>query len=112
MNTANVKTVLMNLALLALVATPVFFLLVWIQGLTTGAEGSGDFGYVVTTGAVYYLNNIIPILVGGLVHQVIWVSLPEGWSSSRAKLVALLVSPVIPLAVWIAWGGPVWSLLD
>lgn len=111
MSTAKIKTALMNLLLLALVATPIFFFLVWAQGLITGAEGSTEVGYVLTTGAVYYLNNLIPILIGGLVHQIVWVCLPQGWSSSKTRAVALVLAPVIPVAVWVAWGGPARSLL-
>jgi hypothetical protein len=111
MNTSVVTTVGKNLALLALVAMPLFFVLTWIQGLLGQAARATDLGYVAETGGVYYLSNLIPVLVGGLIHQIFWLVLPRTWPSARRRIVALLLAPVIPVAVLLAWGGSAGSLL-
>lgn len=110
MNGEVLKAALKNLTLLALVAMPMFFLLVWIQALLGRATGATDLGYVIETGGVYYLTNLIPVLVGGLVHQAIWLALPGEWSKLVRRIVALLLTPLIPIAVLISWGGPAGSL--
>lgn len=111
MNRNTMTTALKNLALLALVAMPLFFLLVWIEALLGNAMGARDRSYVLETGGVYYLTNVLPVLVGGAVHQALWLALPRKWTAGRRKAVALLLTPVIPLAVLVSWGGPAESLL-
>jgi len=111
MNREVLGTALKNLALLALVAMPLFFVLVWLQALLRSATGARDLGYVLETGGVYYLTNLVPVLVGGAVHQILWILLPRQWPNARRKAVALVLTPVIPLAVLLSWGGPAESLM-
>ena len=94
-----VVTALKNLGWLVVVALPLFFLLTWVQALVAGAEGSRDLGYVLETGAVYYLTNLPPVLVGGVIHQVIWLVLPRAWPRTRRMIMALVVAPLIPITV-------------
>lgn len=112
MNKSAVTTVVKNLALLALVAMPLFFALTWIQGLVGRAAGATDLGYVAEAGGVYYLSNLIPVLVGGLIHQVFWLVLPRAWPITRRRIMALLLAPLIPVAVLLAWGGSAEGLLN
>lgn len=104
--------VLKNLALLAFVVTPVFFVLVWIQALFQQASGVTDLGYVLETGGVYYLSNLIPVLVGGIIHQLLLLVLPGEWTNTRIRSIAFLLAFVIPITVWLSWGGPVSSFLN
>ena len=95
------KTVLLtglkNLGWLGLVAFPAYFLLVWIQVLINGAEGSRDLGYALETGGFYYLAYVMYVLLGGLVHQILLLFLPRSWSPSQRRGAAVLLTPVIPL---------------
>lgn len=104
------NTALTNLVLLVLVAMPLFFLLVWIQSLLGQVAGATDVGYVIETGGVYYLTNLLPVLVGGLVHQAVWLALPGEWLKIVRRIVALLFTPLIPIVVLLSWGGPAESL--
>jgi hypothetical protein len=97
MTKAALLTALKNLGWLALVAFPAFFLLVWIQALIGGAEGSRDLGYVLETGGFYYLAYVMYVLLGGLVHQISLLFLPRSWSPSQRRGAAVLLTPVIPL---------------
>lgn len=112
MNKTALSTVIRNLALLALVVLPLFFVLVWAQALFARAADATNLGYVLETGSVYYLTNVVPVLLGGLIHQVIWLLLPNAWPGRRRRMVALLLAPVIPMAVLVSWGGPAGSLLS
>lgn len=112
MNWNSLTTALKNLALLVFLAMPLFFLFVWIQALLRNGTAARDLGYVLETGGVYYLTNLLPVLIGGAVHQVFWLALPRKWPDGGRKAVALLLTPVIPLAIWILWGGPAGSLLS
>lgn len=111
MNKSALTTALKNLALLALVVMPLFFVLVWVQALLGRATGATDLGYVAETGGVYYLTNVAPVLLGGIIHQVIWLVLPNEWPSARRRAVAFLTAPVIPIAALLSWGGPASSFL-
>lgn len=112
MSRTILRTVLKNLALLALVAMPLFFVLVWVQVLLGRAAGATDLGSVMETGGVYYLTNLAPVLLAGLIHQVMWLVLPKDWPNAIRRVVALLLASVIPIAVVVSWGGPARSLLN
>ncbi|MDX2207389.1 MAG: hypothetical protein SFU57_07080 [Gemmatimonadales bacterium] len=107
---AEVMTVILptgvkNMGRLALVALPVFFLLVWVQALLGGAARGRDLGYILETGGFYYLASVLYVLLGGLVHQLLVLCLLRtGFRRARPRVVALLLSPVIPLALSLGGG--------
>ncbi|MAO63621.1 MAG: hypothetical protein CL666_01340 [Balneola sp.] len=103
--------VLKNLVLLALVVLPIFFVFVWIQSLLQQATGATEIAYVMETGGVYYLSNVIPVLVGGLIHQLLLTFLPRELESTKYRIVAFFLTLIIPMVVWLLWGGPVKSFL-
>ena len=105
MNRTTLVVVAKNMMLLAALALPLFFALVWLQALFNRGEGATDVGGAVEAGGVYYLANVVPVTLGGLIHQVLWVLLPRGWSQARRRIVAFASSPLIPLAVLLSWGG-------
>lgn len=111
MNRRSTATVLQNLTLLALVAMPSFFVLVWIQALLTAGTRATDLGDVIETGGFYYLANLLPVLVGGVVHQITWLALSQAWPTAKRRIVALLLAPVIPVTLLLFWGGRVVDLL-
>lgn len=102
-------TLLKNLALLALIALPLFFLLAWIGDLIRGADWSRDSGYALGTVALFYLVSIVWVLLGGLVHQLVLIILPRTWSARWRRLVAVASTPIIP-AVLLLFGGAVWAV--
>jgi hypothetical protein len=69
-------------------------------------------GNVAQTGAVYFLANVIAVVVGGVIHQVIWLNMPRRWSLLTRRVAALFGALVIiPAAVLVAWGGAASSLI-
>lgn len=110
MNKATLLTALKNLGWLALVALPAFFLLVWVQALLGRAQGSRDLGYALETGGFYYLAYVPYVLLGGLVHQMMLRLLPAGLRRFQQRIVALLLTPVIPLILVL--GGDPWTVSE
>jgi hypothetical protein len=107
-----IVTALRNIAVLVLVAMPLFFLLTWLQALVTRTLDADALANAAETGAVYFLANAVAIVIGGVIHQGFWLSMPRGWSlltRRAAALVAALV--IIPVAVLVAWGGSASNLL-
>ena len=100
-----------NLVLLVVIVMPLFFMLVWLQTLSQGTTGGKDVRYVLETGGVYYLNNVLPVLAGGVLHQAIWFALPQDWPVGRRRLIAFSLALIIPLSVVVAWGGPASNLV-
>ncbi len=96
MNKTILTTALENLALLVLVAMPLFFALLWVRALVAGVEGATDLGGVAEMGVFSYLAIVVPVLVGGLIHHVIWFVLPMAWPGARRRLVALFLAAVYP----------------
>ncbi len=94
-----------NMTLLIALALPVFFAMVWLQAFVRQVAGAADVGYAIETGGVYYVANVVPVLAGGLVHQLLWLLFPRDWSRTRRRLAAFVCAPVIPLAVLFSWGG-------
>jgi hypothetical protein len=90
-------TILKNIGWLILVALPCFFLLVWTQALIGDAEGSQNISYSLETGIFYYLGSVLYVVLGGLVHQVLLLFLPNTWNQFKLRVIALLLTPVIPL---------------
>lgn len=96
-----------NLAILVFIVMPLFFLMGWLYALISNT----DFRYIIETGIVYYLYNVVPVIIGGAIHQLILVTLPKDWTEVKFRIIALLSSPLIPIAIWIAWGGEAKNLI-
>lgn len=97
MNKKMLIIALKNVAWLVLVALPAFFLLVWVQALIGGAYGSRNLGYALETGAFYYLGSVLYVGFGGVVYQTLLLFLPAFWSRLVARIVAVLLTSVIPI---------------
>ena len=106
MNRETLLIALKNLGWLALVMLPMFFVLTWVQALIAGAEGSRDLGYVVEAGGFYYLTYVLWVLLGGLVHQILVFLLPGSWGRAQRRVVAILLTPVIPVLVILVGEQP------
>lgn len=107
MNRLKIKPAAVNVVILAGVALPVLFVLVWLQALVTSGGTPESFRSALTTAGVYYIANFIPVCIGGFAHQLIWLSLPRAWSGFARRLTAFVSTPLIPVAVVVAWGGPI-----
>ena len=101
MNRKNLILILKNLGRLIFIALPCFFLLVWIQAIINGAEGRFELGYVIETGAFYYLAVILYVAMGGLFHALIILFLPNSWSHLFRRFVVFFLTPIIPISLII-----------
>jgi len=106
-----VKTIFKNIGWLILVALPCSFLLVWVQTLIEGSEGSQKIGYALETGLFYYLGSILYIALGGLLHQIFLLFFSSKWSLLKHRIIALLLTPIIPLLL-ILLGERVQTITD
>ena len=99
----TIKRGAFNLLVLMLGWLPLFivaFLLV--PALLRGRQSITDLSGIIEAGGFYYLTFFLPVLLGGLLHQGI-LAAAERASLKRPRMVAIVVSPVIPAMV-IAFG--------
>jgi hypothetical protein len=100
--------ILKNIAILLFAIFPLFFFFLWMINFFLGVDL--DLKYVLETGLVYYLYNTIPLLVGGVIHQIIIYILNRIWPNISFRVFALIFTPVIPITVFLLWGGPFSSI--
>lgn len=114
MNKKMFLIALKNVVWLVLGVLPVFFVLLWLQTLIVGMQESRELVSVLQAGVFFYLSIVIPVLIGGVVHQILLVAVSKVWAEITEvwfRIVALLISPLIPVAVWLSWGGEAKHLL-
>jgi len=85
-----------NLGVLLFVALPCFFVFVWIQAILNKSPGRFELGYVIETGAFYYIAYILPIAISGLIHSLIIALFPTTWSCSTRRAIVFIFTPIIP----------------
>jgi hypothetical protein len=95
---SQVKLVARNLIALGLVAFPLFFLAVWARALIVGTPYAQNLAYVVGNGIFYYLAYLLPLLAGGMIHQLVLLSYVKKGGGTR-RAFAILMSPVVLLAI-------------
>ncbi len=97
---ARAKVAMYNMAILLLVALPAKLLIAAAQDL---GHGPNSFGKYLEYGAFYYLVDIGPFLLGGLLHQLLWFFLSRTPLGLGARILAYLASPVIPIMSFLLW---------
>jgi hypothetical protein len=107
------KGALQNLAILVFGALPLTIALVWLETLIApldwmkGIDGGGSVGDYVVGFLFWMIVLVIPVLVGGVVHQLLIALVPASWSPAQRRLAILLTSPVILAAlVPLSTGNP------
>lgn len=99
MNKEKLLIVLKNLGLLVFVALPLFFVFVWVQALIGGTKESRSLGYVLETGAFFYIIYVLYVALGGIVHQALLLLLPVSWPVFWQRVTAILLTPIIPITL-------------
>lgn len=95
------KRILGNLGKLLFIALPCFFLFVWVQAIFNQSQGRFEIGYVLETGAFYYLAVIFWVATGGLFHSLIIEFIPVSLSQNIRRIAVFVVTPIIPISIII-----------
>lgn len=111
--TIPMKVALRNLAILVFGALPLGIALVWLESLIVpldwmeGVERGGSVGEYATGLLFWLLVLLIPVLLGGIVHQLLVGLIPASWAPIQRRLAILLTSPVIlVMLVLLSTGSP------
>lgn len=95
------KSAVRNLVLLVVVALPLAMLAVWAQTLIfppdwmQGSEGGASAGDYLAGFLFWMLILVVPVFLGGCLHQAILYSFPTSWTATRQRLGIICTSPVI-----------------
>ena len=99
--TSTLNTAARNLTLLLVVAIPLAILTGWIEGLiypvewvrdlTASTSASGSLSAVL----FWYLVLFVPVLVGGILHQVVLRVLPMPREPGMRRITVLLTAPIV-----------------
>jgi hypothetical protein len=101
MNRKDLKRIIRNQGRLLFIAFPCFFLFVWIQAIVNQDQGRFKIGYVIETGAFYYLAAIFNVAIGGLFHTLIIESIPLSLNEKARRVAVFGFSPIIPITLII-----------
>jgi hypothetical protein len=106
----SVRLIVLNLAMLGLAVLPVCLLLstvehlAWLGSRVVSLSALGDY-------LVFYATAVIPLLAGGLLHQVLLLLMPTRWPRRRLRLASVALSPTVPAFLVAATGGAVLFML-
>ncbi|HEX8361044.1 MAG TPA: hypothetical protein VF613_13095 [Longimicrobium sp.] len=111
--TFPLKGAFRNLAILVFGALPLVIALVWLETLIApldwmkGIDSQGSTGDYAVALLFWMLVLVIPVLMGGVIHQLLIGLIPNSWAPAQQRLAILLTSPVI-LAVFalLSTGSP------
>jgi hypothetical protein len=106
MRRLDAKLVFFNLLLLLLGMLPLVFLLIWIGNLMLGRYEDVNVVNAIASGFTYAVVYFLPVLVGGLAHQVLLAALPRSWSLRARRGAAVVLTIVVPV-VLLLFGQPV-----
>jgi hypothetical protein len=110
--TIRSKPVLWNLLILLLVALPLAILLGWLAFVIFPPDWmkSGGWPKSLTNGlwgfVFWYLILVLPIGLGGLVHQAILGIIPNTWSAGVKRIAILVSAPLVPAGLWMIGHPP------
>lgn len=104
-----VKRTISNFCLLLLIVFPIWFFALGVSSYFTLRRwprdwpgGPGGLLYI-------FLNMGLPLLIGGVVQQLLLLGIPQSWSATRRRIAAIVSTAVILPASW-TFGG-VWALV-
>lgn len=98
--TIPVKRSLRNLALLVFGALPLALLVGWIIASVAPVpwlevEQNASAGEFVESFLLWFLFLVVPVLLGGAIHQVLLGLIPPGWAPTRRRVAIMVTSPVV-----------------
>lgn len=105
MRRPSIKTVVVNLLILLLGALPLTFLLIWVGNLILGYYAEVNIVNAIASGYLYTVVYLLPVALGGIVHQALVYALPRSWTPSTHRVAAVALTAVIPLTL-LALGQP------
>ena len=111
METDKMKIILKNLLKLALVAHPIFFILVWIQALIQKAEGSNEILYSLEVGAFYYFGSILYVALSGFIYNLVLLLIPSSLDKLKSRVTTLILTCLIPTLI-ILFGERVQTITE
>jgi len=106
------KRLVWNLALLVFVALPCWIALMLLASWFVPPEWMREDGFRWTlselAGALlfWWLIMVIRVIVGGALHQLIIVWLPQEWSARRVRTAAISATAIIPLSLGLVSPNP------
>lgn len=105
----HIRRTLFNLGVLSFGALPITILAAWMQILVAGGAGRSvvnDPASYLGAFAFWWLVEIVLVLVGGFVHQIIIYGIPVTWSRQRTRTAILLTAPVVLAAPLLFGAAP------
>lgn len=73
----------------------------WMQGAEQGSAGDYASGFLF-----WFLILVIPVLLGGLLHQLAIRAIPPSWSRAQQRLTILGTAVVVPLGFLLIGNSP------
>lgn len=110
--TSALKTAGCNLAVLLAGAIPLAIITAWIEGLIHPVEWKRDVIQVTEVSEVlsaflfWYLVLIVPVLIGGILHQVLLRFLPMPHGATGQRIALLLSTPIVLLGFLVVGNSP------
>lgn len=106
MRRPNIKTAVVNLLILLLGALPLTFLLIWVGNLILGYYAEVNVVNAIASGYSYTVVYLLPVALGGIIHQALVCALPRSWTPLAHRVGAVALTAVIPLTLLVL-GQPV-----
>jgi hypothetical protein len=98
------KRLLWNLLLLAAGVVPAWIILMGVLALLIDGAQGGDLHLAAL---FYFIVLIIPVLLGGMVHQLLLLAIPRHWPALRKRLIGVAISGItIPSALLLTGTDP------
>jgi hypothetical protein len=98
-NKKTIALIVRNLAILVGVVLPICLLLIWVALILTGGYGEWKDGPNLQAGLYWFILSVFPLLIAGLLHQLIVLFLPQTWDCRRRRRLGLALIPMIPLSL-------------
>jgi hypothetical protein len=109
------KPVVYNLLLLSVLVLPLGIGLGWLVTVVfppawLDREGVKSQSGLAAGFIFWYLVLVLPVIVGGALHQALLKALPPDWSARRGRAVAIATSPVVLVVAALVGRNPdVWT---
>lgn len=105
-----IRATVANFAILSLLIMPLCMVANWIETTISLGRG-GELGYQVSSLAVLYLMIIGFVLAGALIYQVALSLIPTRLRPGQRRMIALLLSPIVPSLLIAFSGGAVFYMM-
>ena len=101
-----------NLGVLLVAALPLWIALEWLQAMIfpptwlREADSWGSIGDAFQMFVLQYLAMSIPVLAGGILHQIVLRNLPFEFSRRRKRIAIVATSPIVGTVLIAITGNP------